>query len=121
MTSDPRTGFYSVGEVSLQVVELEVCPVISPVDLECHGEMPQTHLTTAPPLSLLSLSGEPVTRRSVISLGDAALHRLLWQRSNQSDWWIMDHVTLLLEGCPVKEGGCERRGVREDFSGLPLK
>lgn len=119
MISDPRTGFYSVGEVSLQVVELEVCPLIN---LECHGEI-KIHYTAALhiSLSLLSLSGEPVTRRTRVLLRDAALHRLLWQRSNQSDWWIMDNVALLVEGCPVKEGGCDRGRVREDFNGPTLK
>lgn len=63
-----------------------------------------------------------MTRRTQVLLRGAALHRLLWQRSNQSDWWIIDNVTLLVEGCPVKEGGCERGGrVREDFNGSTLK
>ena len=70
-------------------------------------------------LSSLSLfpPGEPETRRTLVLLSDVALHRLLWQRTNQSDWWNMDDVIVLLEECPVGVGGCEGRRVREDFNG----
>ena len=56
-------------------------------------------------------------RRSLILLSDPALHRLLWQRDDQSDLWNLDDVTLLVEECPVGMGGCEGGRVRVDFNG----
>ena len=61
--------------------------------------------------------GEPVARRSIVALSDTTYHRLLWQRTNQSDWWNLDDVMVLVEECPVGLGGCEDGRVNEDFNG----
>ena len=70
------------------------------------------------PASATPLSpGEAISRRTLIHLQDPAQHRLLWQRSNQSDVWIMDDVMLIVEECLEGVGGCELGRVREDFNG----
>ena len=69
------------------------------------------------PLSLSLSSGEAAVRRTIILFADPALHRLLWQRPEQSDLWNLDDVTLLVEECLMGVGGCEGGRVRVDFNG----
>ena len=56
-------------------------------------------------------------RRTHILLSDPALHRLLWQRANQSDVWVLDDVMVILDRCLVEAGGCDGERVSEDFNG----
>ena len=62
--------------------------------------------------------GEAISRRTLVELQDPALHRLLWQRSNQSDVWIMDDVIVIVDECiEYTVGECELERVKEDFNG----
>ena len=70
-----------------------------------------------PSLSLSLSAGEPLKRRTMVSLQDPSLHRLLWQRSNQSDLWVMDDVTVTVEECPRDNEWCQFGRVTEDFNG----
>ena len=66
----------------------------------------------------LSVSpGDPVSRRTLVPLQNPGLHRLLWQRSNQSDFWVMDDVIVIVEECPVGLEDCQFGRAREDFNG----
>ena len=56
-------------------------------------------------------------RRTLVTLQDPGLHRLLWQRSNQSDLWVMDDVMLIVEECPIDDEWCRFGRAREDFNG----
>ena len=56
-------------------------------------------------------------RRTLVTLQDPGLHRLLWQRSNQSDLWVMDDVMLIVEECPINDEWCRFGRAREDFNG----
>ena len=63
-------------------------------------------------------SGDPVKRRTLVALEDPGLHRLLWQRSNQSDLWVMDDVIIIVKECPMDDESCRFGRAKEDFNGI---